>query len=293
MKLSVFTVATPDMTPEKLAAAAKKAGLSGIEWRYTEVPADVRGSEPSFWGNNLCTISPSGGTAELDRFKRAAEEAGLVSLSVTPYLRAGDLEATEKVLQAAKHIGASYIRVGVPGYDRTKPFEELFKLGREYLAEAEKLCRKYGVKGLVETHHVTIAASASGARRLVEGFDPNHIGVLYDPGNLAHEGYENYRMGLEILGPYLAHVHVKNAAWKPAERAEDGSLGWSSDWAPMKDGVVPWRQVIGDLAAVGYDGYVGIEDFSKQFADSADMLQYFADYIGGLIAELSVSAADV
>ncbi|MFC5405780.1 sugar phosphate isomerase/epimerase family protein [Cohnella soli] len=293
MKLSVFTVATPEMTPEQLAAAAKQAGISGIEWRYTEVPAGVRGDKPSFWGNNLCTINPSGGEAELVRFKRAAEEKGLVSLSVTPYLRAGDIEATERVLQAASRIGAAFIRVGVPGYDRTKSFEQLFQLGRTYLADAEKLCRKYGVKGLVETHHGTIAASASGARRLVEGFDPNSLGVLYDPGNLAHEGFENYRLGLEILGPYLAHVHVKNAAWRPAERAADGSLGWRSEWAPMKDGVVPWRQVIADLSAVGYDGYIGIEDFSQQFTNSSDMLQHFADYIGGLVAETPSSVDDV
>jgi sugar phosphate isomerase/epimerase len=286
MKLSVFTVATPDLDPAELAATAKKAGLHGVEWRYTETSEEAKSQEPSFWGNNKSTIAPSGGEAELDRFKNAAQRHGIATVSVTPYLRAGDLEATEKVLQAARYMGASCIRLGVPGYDRSKSFDELFELGRSYLKDAESLCRKYGIKGLIEIHHVTIAASASGARRLVEGLDPDYVGVLFDPGNSVHEGFENYRMALELLGPYLAHVHVKNAGWSVKGKAEDGTLIWQSEWAGLKDGMVPWRQVIADLIAVGYDGYLGIEDFSKQFADSETMLNHFVDYIGGLLEEL-------
>jgi sugar phosphate isomerase/epimerase len=286
MKLSVFTVATPELNPEELAAAAKSAGIQGIEWRYKETAQEAIGQPPSFWGNNRSTISPSGGVAELDSFKQATERHGLVTISVTPYLQAGDLEGTEAVLRAARYMGASYIRLGVPGYDRSKPFNELFDLARAYLKAAEKLCKQYEVKGLIEIHHGTISASASGARRLCEGLDPSWIGVLFDPGNSVHEGFENYRMSLELLGPYLAHVHVKNAGWKATGRSEDGSVRWVCDWNGLKEGMVPWRQVIEDLLAVGYDGYLGIEDFSKQFADSPSMLNYFSEYIGGLVAEL-------
>jgi sugar phosphate isomerase/epimerase len=288
MKLSVFTVATPELSPEELAAAAKSAGIQGIEWRFKETTQEVIDQPPSFWGNNRSTISPSGGDAELDSFKRATERHGLVTVSVTPYLQAGDLEGTEKVLRAARYMGASYIRLGVPGYDRSKPFNELFDLARAYLKAAEALCKQYEVKGLIEIHHGTIAASASGARRLCEGLDPSWIGVLFDPGNSVHEGFENYRMSLELLGPYLAHVHVKNAKWKVTGRLEDGSASWACDWDGLKEGMVSWRQVIEDLIAVGYDGYLGIEDFSKQFADSQSMLNHFSDYIGGMVAELQL-----
>jgi sugar phosphate isomerase/epimerase len=286
MKLSVFTVATPELSPEELAAAAKSAGIHGIEWRYKEPAQEVIGQSPSFWGHNRSTISPSGGVAELDSFKQATERHGLVTVSVTPYLQAGDLEGTEEVLRAARYMGASYIRLGVPGYERSKPFNELFDLARAYLKEAEALCRQYGVKGLIEVHHGTIAASASGARRLCEGLDPSWIGVLFDPGNTVHEGFENYRMSLELLGSYLAHVHVKNAGWNAKGVSVDGSVSWESDWKGLKEGMVPWRQVIEDLLTVGYDGYLGIEDFSKQFADSPSMLNHFSEYIGGLVAEL-------
>ncbi len=285
IKLSVFTVATPELDPTELAAIVKKAGLQGIEWRFTETPAEVKNEPPSFWGNNRSTISPSGGESELERFKQAADQSGVKTVSVTPYLRAGDLASTEEVLSAARYMGASFIRLGVPGYDRTKSFDELFELARTYLKEAEGLCKQYGVKGLIEIHHGTLSASASGARRLVEGLDPNWIGILFDPGNTVHEGFENYKMALELLGPYLAHVHVKNAGWSVKGAAEDGSAIWHSEWASLKDGMVPWKQVIADLVAVGYDGYIGVEDFSKQFSNSEDMLNHFSEYMGTLLAE--------
>jgi len=285
MKLSVFTVATPELGPEELAAAAKQAGIHGIEWRYAEVPPERANEAPSFWGNNRCTLSPSGGRAELDRFKQAADSHGLDIVSVTPYLKAGDLEATERVLDAARYVGASTIRLGVPFYDRSRPFGELFELGRKYLAEAEKLCRQYGVKGLIETHHVTLAASASGSRRLVEGRNPDWIGVLYDPGNMVHEGFENYRMGMELLGPYLAHVHVKNAAWRRTGTDGRGAAEWRGEWVGLREGSVPWQQVLEDLAAVGYDGYLGVEDFSGQFAESGAMLDHYVEYVGSILRE--------
>jgi len=284
MKLSVFTVATPDLSPEELAAVAARHGIDGIEWRYKETAPDTLKESPSFWGNNRCTIAPSKGDAELDRFRKAAEAYGRQSISVTPYLQAGDLEATEQVLSAAKRIGASMIRLGVPSYDGSKSFGELFKLGRAYLQEAEKLCRLYGVKGLIETHHVTIAASASAAYRLVEGLDADVVGVLFDPGNMVHEGFENYRMGMELLGPYLAHVHVKNAAWRMNGYDADGSDRWQGEWKGLQRGMVPWPRVIKDLVDLGYNGYLGVEDFSGQFSTAEAMLQHFSTYIGGLLS---------
>jgi sugar phosphate isomerase/epimerase len=284
MKLSVFTVATPEVTPEQLVAIASKVGIHGIEWRYKEPDPGVENQAPSFWGNNLATINPAKGDAEIDRFRQITEAAGLEIPAITPYLGGKGLVETEKVLKDAKRIGASQVRVGVPNYDGSRNYNELLKEGREYLKGAEALCKQYGVKGLVETHHVTIAASASAAYRLVEGFDPDHIGVLFDPGNMVHEGFENYKMGMELLGPYLAHVHVKNAAWFQTGYAADGSDVWKCRWTGLQQGIVPWEPLIKTLKEIGYDGYLGVEDFSGQHASSEKMLKNYVDYIGGMLA---------
>jgi sugar phosphate isomerase/epimerase len=285
MKLSIFTVVTPDLTPEEMGAAAKAAGIQGIEWRYKETSQDVKNEKPSFWRNNLCTIDPSTTDAELERYVRIAQDNGLQTISVTPYLQAGDLKGTERVLQVAQKLGASMIRVGVPFYDGTKHFNELYELEQNYLKGVEPLAKQYGVKCLVETHHNTITASASSAYRLVSCFDPDHIGVLFDPGNMVHEGFENFRMGMELLGPYLAHVHIKNTGWKRSEVREDGSQAWTSYWEPNLQGIVNWRQVLTDLKAVGYDGYLGVEDFSTLY-ESKELLMKYGEETRNMLASI-------
>lgn len=276
MKLSVFTVATPDLQPEELAKAAADAGIEGIEWRFKEIPEEAAGEKPSFWRHNRCSMDPNGTQEDWLEFQQAADKHGRRSLAVVPYLTCGDVQATEKVMQAAKLIGASFIRAGIPGYDRKRNYNELYDQAVRYLHEVQDLAAAYGIKAVVETHHLTIAPSAGLTHRLVSHFNPQHIGVLYDPGNMVHEGYENYRMGLELLGPYLAHVHVKNGGYRKTPAKDGTSAAWSGEWVPLDQGAVPWKQVIQDLQSVGYEGYYGIEDFSGTF-ESREMLLRFAE----------------
>lgn len=278
MKLSVFTVATPDLTPEELAKAAKIAEIEGIEWRFKDIPADAAQEKPSFWRNNLCSIDPNATDEELERFRLVAINNNLVNLSVTPYLNACDVAETEHVFRAANKVGASFIRIGVPGYDKSVNYNDLYAKAVDYLHHVQEFSQQYGIKALAEIHHNTITPSVGLVHRLVSGFNPDHIGVLHDAGNMVHEGFENHRMGLELLGPYLAHVHVKNAGWALTGEEQDGIKLWKSEWTPIDEGIVNWKQLLADLKAVGYDGYLGIEDFSSQYG-SQEMLNNFASKV--------------
>lgn len=262
MKFSLYSVMAPDITPEAIIDYLKETGYSAVEWRFKDTPEELRQEAPSFWRNNLCTISPAITDQKIEKLKSAANQNGINILSILPYLTAGDLESTERALQVAQKFGAATIRIGVPLYNRSQHFNDLFRNATAYLSEVEQMCKQYKVKGLIETHHGTIAPSASLAHRLVCSFNPENIGVLYDPGNMVHEGYEHHRMGLELLGDYLAHVHVKNARWQKEQQREDGTADWSVQWTSIEKGVVNWKQVLLDLQAVGYDGYIGMEDFS-------------------------------
>ncbi|UUZ92226.1 sugar phosphate isomerase/epimerase [Paenibacillus sp. P25] len=275
----------PGFDPGRISRRAKAAGIEGVEWRFKEIPEEAKDEKPSFWRRNLCSIDPKASEEELARFERVTKEHGLETVSVTPYLTTGDLEGTEQVLRVAKRLGARTIRVGVPRYDGTQNYNELFDQAVKYLHGVEELAKQYGIKCLVETHHVTIAPSAGLAHRLVSGFSPDHIGVLFDPGNMVHEGYENFRMGLELLGPYLAHVHIKNTGWKRTEQRADGSQAWTSYWEPVNEGIVDWKQVLRDLKAVGYDGYLGVEDFSGKYGSKESLISY-AKQVRAWLAEI-------
>ena len=195
MKLGVFTVGLPDLTPEEAVREIKDAGYDGVEWRVTRVPEEARSKEPSFWGNNLCTLAPT--EEEARRARRISEEAGLEVPGLGTYVAVGDLEAANEAMRFAVTAGAPRVRVGAGAPDG-RPYEELFAAAREFLAGVEDLARSNGVKALIEIHHRTICPSASLAHRLVSAFDPDLVGVILDPGNMAQEGFEDYRIGAEL-----------------------------------------------------------------------------------------------
>ncbi len=76
--------------------------------------------------------------------------------------------------------------------------------------------------------------------------------MLYDPGHMVHEGMEQYKLGIEMLRPYLHHVHAKNAGWV----RKDGK--WVCENMSLQDGMVDWKAVFDALKEVGYDaqGYL-------------------------------------
>ena len=280
MKYSVFSVSTPDLKPLELIDTLKASGYDGVEWRVAELPQEVKGESPTSWRNNLCTIDPNATDEELASLKAYTEENAIEVVSLNPYLKVGDLAGTGNVMRMAQKLGAKQIRLGQAWYDRSANYNELFDQAVKYLHGVEELSKSFGVKGLVETHHLTINPSAGLAHRLVDGFDPKNIGIMYDPGNMVYEGYENYRKGLELIAPYLSHVHVKNVNWLKMEQPEDGKA-----WASLPEGAVDWKQVLIDLKSVGYDGYLGFEDFS-QSKPSRELLQFNIDYIRNLLAEI-------
>jgi sugar phosphate isomerase/epimerase len=255
MKIGVFTVGLPDLTPEEAVREIKDAGYDGVEWRVARVPEEVRGEQPSFWGNNLCTLAPT--EEEARRARRVSEEAGLEVPGLGTYVGVGDLEAAEEAMRFAVTAGASQVRVGAGAPDG-RSYEELFAAASAFLADVEELAKTHGVKALVEIHHRTICPSASLAHRLVSAFDPAFVGVILDPGNMVQEGFEDYRIGAELLGPYLAHVHIKNSAF---DRPAGGGV-WEPRWAPLEDGVVDFGLVFEALDHVGYSDWLVMEDFS-------------------------------
>ncbi len=259
MKFGVFTVMLPDLTPEEAVGELAAAGYAGVEWRVTTVPESVRGAPPSFWGNNLCTLAPV--PAEAERGRSLAAQAGLAIPNLGTYIDVGYQAAVEQAMRFAVVAGAPSIRVGVARTNAPGNFAAIFGQTVDFLAGVEELARASGIKALIEMHHGTIAASASAAYRLVERCDPARVGVIHDCGNMVYEGHEDFRRGLETLGPYLGHVHVKNAAF---DRPAAGGV-WRPRWAPLRDGVVDFAALFAALHAVGYDGWVVVEDFSQAY----------------------------
>jgi len=166
------------------------------------------------------------------------------------------------MLAATAALGAGRVRVTMPGTGDGR-YRDLFAATRRDLEWAAQRAEHHGVAVLVELHHRTIVASASAAIRLVDGLDPARVGVIHDVGNLVIEGQEDYGAAFDMLGEYLAHVHVKNVAWRPTGQSDvDGATAWAEDWATLREGQADIEAYFRALRAAGYDGWVTCEDFS-------------------------------
>lgn len=272
MKYSLFTVSVPEMTLEQAAEKMKEYGYDGVDWRVTAIPTDpeILAEAPSYWRNNVCTVDIDKVDELADEVGAIAKKYGLEVNALATYLESSDApEKIEKCMIAAKKMGCARIRVNARKYDPEKGYNKLFAEDVAGFTMVQELAKKHGVKADFEMHMGTIVPSASAARRLASYFDPKYIGVIYDTGNTIYEGYEEYKMALEILGPYLDLVHIKNAKW--VKKEVDGKEKYAADWAPFTDGHADFERVFKALKEIGYDGYVTFEDFSSEVSSDEKM----------------------
>lgn len=114
-----------------------------------------------------------------------------------------------------------------------------------------------GVIVVIETHDAF--SSARRVAHVLRQVASSGIGALWDSHHPYRVG-ESAREVAEVLGPYLAHVHVKDARRT------------GNDWqlVLMGEGEVPVREQLRILKQRGYDGYVSVEWEKKWHPEIAD-----------------------
>ncbi|MBO0869587.1 MAG: sugar phosphate isomerase/epimerase [Micromonosporaceae bacterium] len=281
MRFSVFTASTPDWSPQQAARILAGQGWDGIEWRITD---QQDAPEPGFWAGNRATWPLTGLEGNLPTIARVTREAGLEFSAIGGYARSSDQPDVERLLAATAALGAGRVRVTMPQTGAGN-YRELFAAVRRDLEWVAARAAHHQVMALVELHHRTVVPSASAAIRLVQGLDPVHVGVIHDIGNLVIEGHEDHRAAFEMLGEYLAHVHVKNVAWRPSGQRPDGSTVWTHEWATLREGQADIEGYLRALDSVGYDNWVTVEDFStavpleRRTRDNLEYLRSISDRV--------------
>lgn len=289
MKLSVYTVSLPEYDIEQSVELIREMGYDAVEWRVDSTagiplsmfPADVDPYTIRYWADNKSTLDVNNVMEDCLKAKALCDKAGLEIVNLAGSI--GNEETLEQILEAAAAIGVKTVRGPMTAYTADKPFTEQLQAAREYLIRVEPLLKKHGIKMLLETHHGMITASASATMRLLEGLDPNSFGVIFDPGNMVFEGYEDYAKSFDMLGDYLAHVHVKNAAQNPAGENELGATKYSKDWMPLDKGSADLAYLVECLVKIGYQGALSVEDFSNELP-TREKLEQDAVYLRKLLA---------
>jgi len=257
LPISLFTACTPWLPLDELAPLAAASGCTGLDLACKPHRFDTARA-PGFWDNNAAVL-------DLDRIDVLAPAAARVLSEwklhcpvLAGYARCTDAAAARVLAKAAHILGAPRVRMWVPAPEpgRANPFlAELRAAWRELAA----IGAGEGLQFVFETHDNSMATGASAGMRLLEGLDPRHVGVILDVANTVREGCEPLPLAIDLLGPYLTHVHVKDVAVRMGGTTW---CGYTTGFTPLGEGWLRWPTILGILHRGGYRGWVAIENFS-------------------------------
>ena len=216
--------------------------------------------------------------------RERAESRGLQFAAITPYVTdlnsdnpqvaAAQREVLLRAIDIAHALGARCVRTyagretGGPGRaDRFRRLVEAARGPAEVAAQA-------GVRLGFENHFNTLADSAKATLEAIRAVNRPAMGIVYDQANLTMLGAEEYQEAICLQAPHLIHVHVKDLRFKdnlpttvsgavealPPDAKPTVSL-------PVGEGVLPWGNILAELKAFGYDGWLSIEYERRWYPD--------------------------
>jgi sugar phosphate isomerase/epimerase len=163
----------------------------------------------------------------------------------------------ERAAAAAEALGATGVRIcsaPMRGQTYTAAYDATVRLCEAYSQAAQRR----GLRVLLHQRWGTLTTSASQLHRVLSNFDPRIVGCVYDAGSMTIEGYEEYRIGLEVLGSYVADVHIANTRHFPSAV---GTV-WDWEWSPLSDGLLDLQRLFRALRRSGYYGWITLADRS-------------------------------
>lgn len=161
------------------------------------------------------------------------------------------------------------------------------------LDNLEKVAAEYGVRAVIHPHVGTIVEGPTDIQRVVDG---SGIGFCFDTGHMMIGGTDPVKFAQEHADR-IGHVHLKDVRLAIAKRVIDGEINYYQGvieglYAPLGQGDVDMKAILGALKASGYTGWYVLEQdnvvteepaaFSGPVADA----QASVDFLKAALAEL-------
>jgi len=240
MKHSAFTVLLPDKNLDEVFQLLSELNYDGVELRVKE---DYH-------------VPPDKILSSVKKLKDLMNQYKLEIPVLGTYLSIKEQKTLLPVFEAADILGATGVRVSLgPPWDAKLSYWSVLDDVRRSLEAFVKAIQPFKAQALFEIHFKTLISSPSLAYLLLKPFDPEKIGVIFDPGNMIIEGREDWKVGVEVIRDYLWHVHVKNTSWWKEEK-------WNWRWDELGQGMADWEEVMKALFGINYNGYFSNENLS-------------------------------
>ena len=208
---------------------------------------DLRG----VWNKNVLDLSDD----ELDRTKAALDQHGIgVAAIGSPIGKipitdpfASHLDAFHRTLAIARHLESPYVRVFSffmpPGEEPARHRDAVLRRLTALVRAAEAA----DITLLHENERHIYGDTPDRCHDLLTAIGSSRLGAVWDPANFVNRGVRPFAEGYELLRPFIAYVHVKDAVL-----GEAGAV-------PAGKGDGDWPATITALRDSGFDGFFALE----------------------------------
>lgn len=231
-------------------------------------------------------LSPHDGSTEIEYAGKLRAEADRVGIEIASYTVGADLyntdideeiERIKKKVDVAEVMGAKVFRHDVMfGYNTPREYRGFMNSLPRYADACRRITEYAAEKGIrtMSENHGLICQDSDKMEALVNTVAHPNYGLLVDIGNFLCAD-ENPVTAVGRVAPYAFHVHVKDFILKSGnEYANTEGFFKTRGGNYLRgtvagQGVVPVRQCLNTLKAVGYDGNVSLEFEGKERLDFA------------------------
>lgn len=253
MQLSIFPKFLAHLSAEAMIDAALAAGLDTVNVVVRD----------GFW------VGQAKLREELPAFLAVARARGIEPHFATAAgLQLAELARDDAPLAVLAEHGIRDVRIGYAA--RTADPRSDIDTARGQLERIARSCLRLGIRAVYQVHHGRSVASASAAALLTQGIDPTALGVMLDPGNQQHEGWEAPGHQFGLLGSQVAALGVKDVAVARDGDPAGPDKGWRRHWVGCHEGVIDWHRVFTAARAAGFDDTLVLMPFYHPGEDETD-----------------------
>ena len=183
---------------------------------------------------------------DLPRAVETLRRSGLTVPMITTAITDASDPLTRRVLATARKLGVSHYRMGYWTYPAgVAPLKALREM-KPRVAALAALNRELGIRGGYQNHAGTrVGGSVWDLAVLLEGTDPEGLGVQYDIRHATAEGGESWPVALRTIAPHIDTIAVKDFHWA---RRSDGR--WAIHDVPLGEGMVSFPSYLRQLLAL-------------------------------------------
>jgi sugar phosphate isomerase/epimerase len=193
----------------------------------------------------------------------AIRDQGLTVPMISTAITRADEPGAEATLAAAVHDGIRLLKLGY-WTARKGELAGAIDQARRHLDGLERLAETYKVTLGLHNHSGPgyVNCRPAAIETLIRDRDPERIAAYFDPGHAAVEGGNGgWRQNLELLGPRIRMVAVKDFAWKAVPGQPKPT--WQTQQVPLRDGIVPWPEFFATLAKLHFSGPISLHSEYK------------------------------